>query len=174
MDKDNSRNSQEALPFNDDDVTDWLSSALFYADNDNKSKITERINRLIGSVTELDIENAVIWNDRNQATQNHARSGHLFRQLLAEIYGNIICQGGGRANAHYIAKTMMTNDFPRASQFYYLGDQLDTVRNRMKAGRSDPTQCPGVAGFSESDWQMLDEAKGRDSDGAGSGELFFR
>ena len=40
-----------------------------------------------------------------------------------------------------------------------LGDQLDGVRKRMKAGREKPEDCQGVAGFTEEDWRNLDAIK---------------
>jgi hypothetical protein len=33
---------------------------------------------------------------------------------------------------------------------------LDRVRDRMKAARKNPETCPGVAGFTEDDWRVLE------------------
>jgi hypothetical protein len=44
-------------------------------------------------------------------------------------------------------------------RFGALGDQLDSVRQRMKAGREQPDVCKGVAGFTENDWRELDAIK---------------
>jgi hypothetical protein len=38
----------------------------------------------------------------------------------------------------------------------FLGDQLEGIRERLKAGRERPDTCKGVVGFTEEDWRALD------------------
>jgi hypothetical protein len=43
------------------------------------------------------------------------------------------------------------------SRLSELGDQLGSVRERMKSGRTDPEKCHGVKGFTERHWRWLEE-----------------
>jgi uncharacterized protein YjbI with pentapeptide repeats len=37
------------------------------------------------------------------------------------------------------------------------GTQVPTIAERLRKGKSDPTACPGVKGFTDEDWAKLDE-----------------
>jgi hypothetical protein len=85
--------------------------------------------------------------------------GANHRQRLMILLGDLAC---GAAGAPYVARQLVGRGFPdrpTLNRVAELGDQLDVVRRRMKAGREDPKNCPGVVGCSEEDWRALDAIK---------------
>jgi hypothetical protein len=80
-----------------------------------------------------------------------------YRRRLAQRLGGLACDP---ADAPYIARRLvgsLVDIYP--SRLAALGDQLELVRNRMKAGLERPDECKGVAGFTENDWRALEAIK---------------
>ncbi len=78
---------------------------------------------------------------------------------LAEFLSDLACNSEG---APYIARSTYWSDRLGGVSFgrlAALGDQLEGVRKRMKAGRDKPDTCKGVVGFAEEDWRELDAIK---------------
>jgi hypothetical protein len=76
--------------------------------------------------------------------------GAQHRRRLATMLGDLSCGADG---APYVARALVR------LRLAALGDQLDGVRDRIKVGRNDPEKCPGVSGFTESEWRQLDAIK---------------
>jgi uncharacterized protein YjbI with pentapeptide repeats len=68
---------------------------------------------------------------------------------VAESLGNLACSS---SSAPYVARGLLTN-----GRIESTGTQITTVAERLLKGRSDPTSCPGVTGFTDRDWAILDE-----------------
>jgi len=73
--------------------------------------------------------------------------GEEHRLQLATLLGDLSCNEDG---GPYVARAMVR------LRLAALGEQLDRVRDRMKAARKNPETCPGVAGFTEDDWRVLE------------------
>jgi hypothetical protein len=91
------------------------------------------------------------------ARQSHERDpdGAQYRRRLATALGDLACSSDG---APYIARGLV-GEPQLPSRLAALGDQLEVVRVRMKAGREKSDACIGVAGFTEKDWLALDAIK---------------
>lgn len=89
--------------------------------------------------------------DLEKETKANDPKGEKYQNALAGVIGDLACRGG--EGAPYVARALIRNRFDE------LAIHLNTVRDRLKAGRTSPAACPGVAGFSEADWQALDNIK---------------
>ena len=81
------------------------------------------------------------------------------------MLGDLAC---GSAGAPYVARGLLTSLDLRAGllsvpvpppRLAALGDQLESVRKRMRGGREKSDDCKGVAGFTDDDWRRLEEIK---------------
>jgi uncharacterized protein YjbI with pentapeptide repeats len=122
-------------PLNPPDVDAWIAAATEFAWEGDKARISQRFDRL-----KLD------------------PNGAQYHRRLADRLGHLACDPEG---APSVARALVTPTYvrigePPRSRLSALGDQLESVRKRMKEGRKTPENCPGVAGFTESDWRRLD------------------
>ena len=89
--------------------------------------------------------------DLEKQTKANDPKGEKYRKALAGVIGDLACRGG--EGVPYVARALIRNRFTE------FGEHLVPVRARLKEGRAKLTACPGVAGFSEADWQALDNIK---------------
>jgi hypothetical protein len=83
--------------------------------------------------------------------------GANHRRRLGGLLGEPACTPTG---APYVARSFIRpGEDTSDSRLALLGDQLESVRKRMKDGRDKPDGCRGVAGFTEDDWRRLDAIK---------------
>jgi uncharacterized protein YjbI with pentapeptide repeats len=149
----------EPVPMLDSDIEEWIVTATASLRLDYlAASVIEGFNRLRGDYTETDQAVAENWQSFQFAAQANDPDGSKRRATLATLYSDLACEGG--ANAPHVARRLSEPvgifEVPALAR---LGDYLDIVRNRMKTGRSDASKCPGVTGFTESDWKRLDAIK---------------
>jgi hypothetical protein len=54
--------------------------------------------------------------------------------------------------APHVARGLVQNDRLRS-----MGLQVAAIAERLRKGKSDPSTCPGVTGFTDDDWAKLDQ-----------------
>ena len=69
--------------------------------------------------------------------------------LTPEALSDVACE---RDTAPYVARGLMTNRILGETE-----DGLRTIAARMRSGRENLANCPGVEGFTNQDWAGLDE-----------------
>jgi uncharacterized protein YjbI with pentapeptide repeats len=139
----------------DADVEHWIANATkFNTDERRKQDITKRFNSLKGERTNQDKADAAKWQALANATKQSAPQEKQHRAALAILYGDLACADGD--GAPYVARGLSQKMFNKRPIRFNLGEALDTFRNRLKAGRADPSTCPGIAGFTPADWRALD------------------
>ncbi len=140
------------VPFDDADVEKWKSVATRHAQMRNRDFIARRFSALTGEWDERDALSAASW--RKRATESAALNPDDGRRRaeLATLYGDLACGGGSRAP--HLARALSRG--AANATLSRLGEQLDTVRSRIKSVRAQPAQCPGVVGFTDSDWESIE------------------
>ena len=134
-------------PLTNEIVEKWRAEAIqFVTDPKRRDAISARFARLkddgidkIGKAEQSRID--ALWkkvSDRPADIEAYARS----------LVG-IACDFG----APYVARGIISNGGVRKSSAH-----AHIIADALRAGKVDPTNCPGVAGFSEVDWTKLDEA----------------
>jgi uncharacterized protein YjbI with pentapeptide repeats len=120
------------------DVDTWIAAATASTGEKEEAQITQRLTRLKPvQPTGQDASNQAKWVD-------------LARQSLA------LDPDG----APYVGRGLVGRVYPPIpGRLAALGDQLERVRTRVRAGRERPDTCKGVAGFTEGDWRRLDAIK---------------
>jgi uncharacterized protein YjbI with pentapeptide repeats len=145
------------------DVRNWIAAATEFARHQGDiSAISQRFDRLKESLHSANQSSG----DRGLCRFHSLLSNTFglsfildpsdakFHTRLADRLSNLACDPVG---SPYVARALI--DSHMGSRLAALGDQLEGVRERMKAGRKDPDACKGVAGFTEEDWRKLDEIK---------------
>ena len=161
----------EPFPIKSADIEAWIAAATSNVKGEpsRKKAIIERFLRLRPDAPTAGAKAPALgeWTAWQEISLLLDPRGEIYRRALATILGNVACEADG---APYVARRLAMSDpngvpyivrraavsdsnFPRLAA---VGDQLDSVRNRMKAGRKDPANCPGVVGFTEADWRQLD------------------
>jgi uncharacterized protein YjbI with pentapeptide repeats len=143
-------------------VENWRLAATRFAPDFERGAVVARFVRLKpdSQRDEQDDEDMARWSAEVSAQHDPFGAPHLRR--LAAILGDLACADNG---APYVARALVvplyysTRSSKFESRFSTLGEQLNSVRDRMKDARKDPKECPGVAGFTESDWGALDAIK---------------
>ena len=133
------------------DVDALVTDATKFAPEDERAEIEARFARLRPNfqTADQDAADQEKWKDLEDLSRSRDPVGAEQRQRLAAILGDLAC---GRHGAPYVARAfIMWGEYRLAA----LGDQLDSVRKRMRADET----CPGVLGFTESDWIKLDSIK---------------
>lgn len=145
-------------PLTQANVDDWTDAAMqFVTTEKSAASIAKRFDRLKPNfqTTEQDARDDQVWKSLEVSSSVRDPAGTQHRQRLASFLGDLACDLDG---APHVARGLVTGGRSyTGSRLSELGDQLDTVRNRMKAGREQPDACKGVAGFTENDWRRLDE-----------------
>jgi uncharacterized protein YjbI with pentapeptide repeats len=158
--------STDILPLTSADVDRWTAEATEFAAETQRRYILARFARLQPSfrTPEQDAADQLMWNDLEKRSLPLDPDATQHRRRLAIILGDLACKPEG---APYVARLLVAahtflaaDSTPRSvARLASLGDQLDSVRARMKAARKEPAKCPGVAGFTEDDWRRLDAIK---------------
>jgi uncharacterized protein YjbI with pentapeptide repeats len=143
-------------------VENWRLAATGFAPDFERGAVAARFVRLKPNfqTDEQDDEDMARWSAEVSAQHDPFGAPHLRR--LAAILGDLACADNGApyvARAFVVPSYYSTRSSKFESRFSTLGEQLNSVRDRMKDGRKDPKACPGVAGFTESDWGRLDAIK---------------
>jgi hypothetical protein len=140
---------------NDPDVEAWIAAATQFAAKEDKEGISNRFDRLKlnpGFQTpEQDAADEAKWNEKTKQLLASDPNGVRHRQGLAAFLAKLACGADG---APYVALGLIQN-----GRLAPLGDQLDSARRRLEAGREKPDACKGVAGLTEEDWRALDAIK---------------
>ena len=72
-----------------------------------------------------------------------------FQKRLTHNLVELACSA---ASAPHVARGLLRNRRIAAT-----GAEIGTVADRLRKGRTDPTTCPGVKGFTDEDWAELDK-----------------
>jgi Phage integrase family len=98
---------------------------------------------------------------RHVAPRDQSISPALVRKTIRQAYARA---GPPYTRAHLLRHTMASRLLEGGSslkevagRFKATGTQLAAVAERLRRGKSDPTACPGVIGFTNGDWAGLDE-----------------
>ena len=142
-------NSQFLTP---GDVDEWSSSAAEFAP---EIEIAGRFARLKPNfqTADQDAADRRKWDGWAEALLALDPDGAQHRRWLAAFLGDLACAADG---VPYVARGLLRNQSLRLAA---LGDQLNSVRARMKAARENPDACKGVVGFTENDWSALEAIK---------------
>ena len=146
-------------PLGSPDMNAWIAAATQFADEADKAQIEARFGRLKSDfqTDDQDGHDQETW--KNLVASNNAEdpAGDQHRLRLATILGDLACDPD---DAPYVALGLIrATRLEDAARLAALGDQLDTVRERMNEGRKEPEKCPGVSGFTDDDWRRLDAIK---------------
>ena len=144
----------KAEPLTQSDIGDWIAAATQFAPEVFKTLIIKRFARLKldFQTADQDARDDKGWKGLADSDKARDPTGVEYRRRLATILGDLAC---GSQGAPYVARGLVGQP-PFYGRLVSLGDQLEAVRNRMKAGREKPDACKGVAGFTEDDWRALD------------------
>ncbi len=159
-----------AGPITPADVDRWEVSATAFASEKLRPGVAARFDRLRPEfqTAEADASDLSKWNELEKQSHTLDPDGAQHRRRLATILGDLSCDEDG---APYVARALVRGFIAKptaaalrarveaALRLAAVGDQLDRVRNRMKAARNNPETCPGIAGFTEDDWRRLDAIK---------------
>jgi uncharacterized protein YjbI with pentapeptide repeats len=143
--KDSEKFGSPPEPLTPADVEAWIAAGTEFARGDETDEIVKRFHRLKPDFHE-DTDQPK-WGGLEEASRSLDPDGVQHRQRLAMILGALVC---GPYGAPYLARRVIRN-YRRE----VLGDFV-SVRARMEDGRKTPEKCPGVAGFTESDWLRLE------------------
>lgn len=86
--------------------------------------------------------------DPDRARWKETEKNILSAESRASIVEHLTCHVD---NAPYVARGLMRNGRIAAVE-----EHRHSIAQRMREGKNDPTICPGVVGFTDSDWAMLD------------------
>jgi uncharacterized protein YjbI with pentapeptide repeats len=142
-------------PLESADVEKWSDSASEFATEQEMGEIVHDFDRLkpgFGARAE-DAADQAEWAELTKQSLARDPDGRHYRERLATRLGDLACDPGG---APEVARALIGTDMSLGGRLAALGDQLETVRKRMKDGREKPESCPGVAGFTEEDWRALE------------------
>jgi hypothetical protein len=98
---------------------------------------------------QVDVLDAAFWNKAHSSQPK----GEESERRLAEFLAELACSSDEESSP-YVARGLLRNltslrdDLPSTRQFF---------TNQLRQGKSDRTACPGVDGFTENDWALLDE-----------------
>jgi hypothetical protein len=145
------------------DIDNWSNEATRYVAETQRSSILARLARLQPGfqTPEQDVADQLTWSDLEKRALALDPDGTQHRRRLAAILGDLVCDAEG---APYVARVLVgdhtiTVAGQEITRLAGLGDQLETVRARMQAGRKNPEKCPGVVGLTEDEWQLLGSIK---------------
>ena len=147
------------LPLAEDDIDEWRAAATQFATDEMvKADKVQHFERLKAELAgDQDEARQVTWTGMEEASLALDPGGAQHQRRLATILGDLACEP---EFAPYVARALVGQHSPPHSRLAALGDeQLNRVRNRMQEGRTSPTKCPGVTGFSDGDWQELKAIK---------------
>jgi Pentapeptide repeats (8 copies) len=145
------------------DVEAWIAVGTEFAPGVEKDEIVKRFDRLKPDFHEE--TDKPKWSGLEEASRSLDPDGVKHRQRLADRLGELACDPDG---APYVARGLVgMPELNRTGRLPALGDQLESVRKRMKDGRKKPDTCKGVAGFTEDDWRRLDAIKPAEAAPAG-------
>jgi uncharacterized protein YjbI with pentapeptide repeats len=77
-------------------------------------------------------------------------------EKLTTVLGDLACSGPDIALG-LLAKIMSSQIVFRNGRTSFTASEVTTIAERLRKGKSDPTACPGVNGFTNQDWSRLDE-----------------
>lgn len=148
------------VPLADADIERWLASATAFRSRTFGGGDFERLK---GEGTDQDKSEEAKWQARVFAAEEADPGGAKRRVALAKLYGDLIC--AETDSAFFFARGIF-GVFPQGLQLadpilVRIGDQFGTFIERLKAGRSDPAICPGVAVMTQSQWETLAEIMAR-------------
>jgi hypothetical protein len=144
-------------------VETWIPAAIQFAPASQWGVMVARFVRLKPSFqeNEQDDKDMERWSNLDASVQHDPLDPPHLRRL-AKILGDLACTADG---APYLARAFVDPRYYAVASSTYesrlstLGDQLNSVRDRIKDSRKNPEACPGVTGFTESDWSALDAIK---------------
>jgi uncharacterized protein YjbI with pentapeptide repeats len=166
-------------PLGPSDLDDWIARATKFTPDADKAAIVARFARLKPDfqTPDQDARDHEKWATSADSKRKQDPDGAQSRQRLSTILGDLVC---GRYGAPYVARGFVWQhigvcEATKTPRLAVLGDQIGFVRKRMEQGRKSgegkglfgslaetlaTTQsCPGVAGFTETDWRWLDAIK---------------
>jgi hypothetical protein len=139
------------------DVEKWIAAATQFADEKDKAVIIQGFARLKPlESTAQDASDQAKWTELLKQSLSLDPDGAQYRRRLADRLGDLACDAGG---APYVARGLVGPSVFGDPGLAALGDQLKSVRTRMKAAREKPDACKGVTGFTEDDWRRLEAIK---------------
>jgi hypothetical protein len=98
---------------------------------------------------QVDVLDAAFWNKAHSSQPK----GEESERRLAEFWADLACSSD-KGSSPYVARGLLRN-------LMYLGDDLPSTRqfftNQLRQRKSDLTACPGVDGFTDDDWALLDK-----------------
>jgi uncharacterized protein YjbI with pentapeptide repeats len=138
----------EVLPLTVADVDGWIAAATQFAMTQftigNDKEIRKRFDRLDADFQ--DNEQVPTWVGMEEASLALDSDGAHYRQRLAAVLSDLACSAPG---APYVAVRLIGRANLGWGLLAALGDQLEGVRARLKAGRGMHDTCKGVIGFTD-------------------------
>jgi Pentapeptide repeats (8 copies) len=129
------------------DITAWIEAVSKFATEEATKERFARLKLGPGFQTPAeDVADVTKWTELTKESRASDLDGYSKR--LGEALAELICDDQGAPD---VARGLI-----RYGRLGALGDQLNSIRTRIKEGRGDPDTCPGVAGFTEDDWKLLD------------------
>jgi uncharacterized protein YjbI with pentapeptide repeats len=134
------------------DIAKWTSAATEFARETNKNEIDRRFARLKPDfqADTADRADEAKWSEWEKDSRALDSDGAKHRGRLATLLGNLVCGADG---SPYVGRAFVSRYL--GDRLARLGDQFDKLRDRVEASRANPEKCPGVARFTDDDWQNL-------------------
>jgi uncharacterized protein YjbI with pentapeptide repeats len=149
------------VDLDDSIVTQWIEAGARHArDEQQKTAIRKRlISLLFGALETADIERTKTqWiKAQEQSLDDKTYKGELVASLR-----DLICSADAAKNAPYVARRLL---YDEKGRLLATGEHIHEVASVMRMARVDPSKpgtgnpsaCPGVRGFTDADWNKLDE-----------------
>ncbi len=149
------RSQPEPVPFGDAEIEEWRALAREQDAEKSRGWLDDQFEAMKQPVNESDEAEARLWAEISKQSALSDPDERKRRIDLAIIYGDLACDGGD--GAPHVARALLGDKYEGGFlALARLGDQLETVRSRLKAGRRQPAKCPGTRGFTEADWRQLE------------------
>jgi hypothetical protein len=147
-------NTRSIVPLTPPVLDSWVAAATQFAIAASKDDIAKRFDRLNSNFR--DNPDEVKWSGMREASLALDPEGADHRRSLAKFLGDLACEP---ADAPYVARRFVPQGQGSGFRVGALGDQFIAFRTRLEDGRRAPEKCPGIVGFTEDDWDLLDAYK---------------
>jgi hypothetical protein len=145
----------DTVPWTEDSTFNAWRDAILKAIpfGDNRDIALKLLSALDPAAGREDVIKAQFWTDALSAPPR----GEEREEQLATFLADLACLGrpappiGPPVDAApYVARGLIENGRLRST-----GSQVAAVADRLRKGKSDPSACPGVRGFTDNDWAEL-------------------
>jgi uncharacterized protein YjbI with pentapeptide repeats len=154
---------QETVPWGNTSFTHWRDAILEMIPREGlgrnrtpRRSASERLSTLDQAASRVSADTQ-FWNEALSATPLDEERDKQLATFLADL-------GCARDAAPYVTRGLLWNarlHLQRAeagtSRFQPVVLQIIAIAERLRKGKSDPSNCPAVRGFTEKDWSKLDE-----------------